>query len=136
MSLKWYGDKAKKDIELASNRFLHRAVNLVQGVAVLTLRENGNIDTGNLVGSIDTAVYQNKGEVFTNVEYAPYIEFGTGRFAENGDGRQTGWYYEDSKGIGHFTLGYKPHPFLRPALNDNKDKIKKIAEQELIKIWR
>jgi HK97 gp10 family phage protein len=64
----------------------------------------------------------------TNTEYAPYLEFGTGEFAESGDGRKGGWYYVDDKGVGHFTFGNKPQPFLRPALYGNKKKITEIME--------
>ena len=47
------------------------------------------VDDGTLRGSITSEVEDNQGIVGTNVEYAPYVEFGTGLFAANGDGRQT-----------------------------------------------
>ena len=46
------------------------------------------VDTGNLRNSITHEVYGNEGVVGTNVEYAPYVEFGTGLFSSQGDGRQ------------------------------------------------
>ena len=65
-----------------------------------------------------------EGIVYSPLEYAPYQEYGTGLFAENGNGRKTGWAYEDEKtGETIFTRGNRPHPFLRPAVNENKDKI-------------
>ena len=49
-------------------------------------------DTGELSRSIESRVEENGknivGVVFTPLEYAPYVEFGTGMYAENGDGRQ------------------------------------------------
>ena len=45
------------------------------------------IDTGNLTRSITHVVNGNEGIVGTNVEYAPYVEFGTGLFSSQGDGR-------------------------------------------------
>lgn len=88
------------------------------------------VDTGNLRGSITHKVdeLELSCRIGTNVEYAPYLEFGTGEFAENGQGRKGGWFYVDEKGNGHFTLGNKPQPFLRPALLENKETIKKMLE--------
>jgi HK97 gp10 family phage protein len=86
------------------------------------------VDTGNLRGSIHHKVYRNEliVRIGTPVEYAPYIEFGTGELAENGQGRKGGWFYVDEKGNKHFTFGNKPQPFLRPALLENKNKIDSI----------
>lgn len=73
-----------------------------------------------------------EGIVYSPLEYAPYQEFGTGLFAENGNGRKTGWAYEDEKtGETIFTRGNRPHPFLRPAVNENKDKIINIIKGAL-----
>jgi HK97 gp10 family phage protein len=91
------------------------------------------VDTGNLKGSIVHKVNESDLSVTigTNVEYAPYIEFGTGEFAEGGKGRKGGWVYIDEKGNKHFTLGNKPQPFLRPALLENKENILKIFKDAL-----
>ena len=35
------------------------------------------VDTGNLRASISTKMENNKGIVYTNVDYAPYVEYGT-----------------------------------------------------------
>ena len=73
-----------------------------------------------------------EGIVYSPLEYAPYQEYGTGLFAENGNGRKTGWAYEDEKtGETIFTRGNRPHPFLRPAVNENKDKIINIIKGAL-----
>lgn len=73
-----------------------------------------------------------EGIVYSPLEYAPYQEYGTGLFAENGNGRKTGWAYEDEKtGETIFTRGNRPHPFLRPAVNENKDKIIKTIKGAL-----
>lgn len=81
--------------------------------------------TGHLRGSIENKVERTGSEivgtVFTNVEYAPYQEFGTGLFAVNGDGRKTPWAYENAKGEIVYTRGNRPHPFLGPALRENKE---------------
>lgn len=86
------------------------------------------VDTGNLRGSITHKVdeLEMSCRIGTNVEYAPYLEFGTGEFAENGQGRKGGWFFSGADGKTHFTSGNKPQPFLRPALLNNKEVIKKI----------
>lgn len=88
------------------------------------------VDTGNLRGSITHKVdeLELSCRIGTNVEYAPYLEFGTGEFAENGKGRKGGWFFTDAEGKTHFTLGNKPQPFLRPALLENKAVIEKILQ--------
>ena len=83
--------------------------------------------TGHLRQNIGSKV-ENKGDViegtvFATPEYAPYVEWGTGLFAESG-GRQTPWAYEDPKtGEVVWTSGQKPQPYMRPALNENREKI-------------
>ena len=47
------------------------------------------VETGTLRRSINTELHKNYGEVGTNLHYAPYVEFGTGLFAQDGNGRQT-----------------------------------------------
>lgn len=90
-------------------------------------------DTGELRRSIQSTIKKEDGQivgtVFSDAEYAPYVEFGTGLFAEEGDGRKKPWSYQDDKGKWHTTSGMKPHPFLRPAFAENREKIKqKIME--------
>ena len=84
-------------------------------------------DTGALRNSITSKVNTEdgavKGVIYTPLEYAPYVEYGTGLFAEEG-GRKTPWVYKDEKtGKGVFTRGQKPQPYMRPALNENRSKI-------------
>lgn len=69
------------------------------------------------------------GKVYTPLEYAPYVEYGTGLFAEAGDGRKdVPWCYQDDEGEWHSTSGQHPQPFLRPALNENRELIIKLLE--------
>ena len=107
------------------------ACNLVEGAA----KDKAPKDTGALRRSITNRVQvvgnQVSGIVFTPLEYAPYIEYGTGLYAENGNGRQTPWVYKDDKGNYHYTHGQHPQPFMRPALNENKDEIIQIIKEAL-----
>ena len=83
--------------------------------------------TGELRRSIESKVENNGdeiiGTVFTPLEYAPYVEYGTGLFAESGGRKDVPWNYQDDKGEWHSTSGMKPQPFMRPALNENRERI-------------
>lgn len=81
------------------------------------------VDSGQLRQSINHKVEDNAGWVSTNVEYAPYVEIGTGIYSSEGGGRQTPWVYQDAKGEWHRTSGSKPQPFMKPALEQNTSKI-------------
>ena len=103
---------------------LGRACAIVEGAA----KEIAPKDTGELRRSITSRIDEEdeslKGVVYTPLEYAPYVEYGTGLFAENGDGRQdVPWYYYDDEGNLRRTSGQKPQPFLRPALNESREDI-------------
>jgi len=78
------------------------------------------------------------------INYAIYQEYGTGIYAENGQGRQTPWLWQvksqkwaDIFGIevGQSVLwhGNQPHPFIRPAWDENKDKIEEKLRTALLK---
>lgn len=68
------------------------------------------------------------GIVFTPLEYAPYIEYGTGLFAEEEGRQDVPWHYQDDEGNWHSTSGMKPHPYMRPALEENREEIKRILK--------
>lgn len=99
-----------------------QACALVEGSA----KRKAPKDTGALRRSITSEVNGTEGVVFTSLEYAPYVEFGTGLFAENGGRKDVPWEYQDDKGVWHSTSGQKPQPFMRPALNENREKIIKL----------
>lgn len=82
---------------------------------------------GDLKRSIQTKIEDNTtGIVFTPLEYAPYIEFGTGLFAENGGRQDVPWNYKDEKGEWHTTSGMRPQPYMRPALYAKRKEIIKL----------
>jgi HK97 gp10 family phage protein len=81
-------------------------------------------DTGALRRSITSKVEGLEGIIYTPLEYAPYIEYGTGLFAEKGNGKkEVPWNYQDDEGKWHSTSGLKPQPFMRPSLDENRQKI-------------
>ena len=89
--------------------------------------------TGALRGSITSEVQGLEGVVFTPLEYAPYVEYGTGLFAENGGRQDVPWHYKDDKGEWHTTSGQHPQPFMRPALEENREEIIRMLKEALKK---
>ena len=106
---------------------LNKACILVENQA----KENCPVDTGELRMSITRYVEGDTGVVGTNKHYAHYVEYGTGLFARDGNGRQTPWSYQDAKGEWHSTKGQKPQPFLEPALLDQQKEIIKIFDEAI-----
>ena len=89
--------------------------------------------TGELRRSITSTVSEQSGDlvgvVFTPLEYAPYVEYGTGLFAENGGRKDVPWHYKDDEGNWHSTSGQHPQPFMRPALEENRTEIVRILKE-------
>lgn len=85
------------------------------------------VDTGRLRASIQTFVNEDglSYDIGTKVNYAVYIEFGTGKYASNGEGRKTPWSWKDRKGNWHRTEGNPPQPFLHPAFEAEMPKFRR-----------
>lgn len=98
--------------------------------AVGYAQDNCPVDTGRLRGSITYEVDGDDCYIGTNVEYAPYIEFGTGVYAEEG-GRQTPWIFQDANGNWYQMDGTKPQPFLRPAASNHSSEYVDILKDSL-----
>lgn len=135
---------------------MNKSVALVQAKAKAGVK----VHTGELRQSILTSVEDSGdsviGTCFTNLSYAPYVEFGTGPVGqENHEGispdvtwayGQTGWRipgdamdreYAESKGLGvvegkngevlcYLTNGQPARPFMYPALKNSEDEIVEI----------
>lgn len=88
------------------------------------------VDTGRLRSSISTETEDTADGavsfVNTNVEYTPYMEYGTGEKGDPSLPHRLDWE------------GIPPHPFLRPALNSNRDSgnIQKILDYETGKVFK
>lgn len=91
-------------------------------------------DSGELRDKIDHSITNTsdgpEAKIGSPLDYAMYVEYGTGEFAENGAGRKGGWSYQTPDGEWHHTNGMSPQPFLRPAFKRNKDKIREIVGKE------
>ena len=90
-----------------------------------------SVDTGNLRNSITHTVDEEEPAAYigSNVEYAAYVELGTGKYVSGG--RPTPWVYQDEKGNWHRTNGQKAQPYLKPAVADHANTYRKIIEDEL-----
>lgn len=118
---------------------LERALSLIGELVVKRAKENivenNTVDTGELLNSITYRVEGNSVIIGTPLEYAPYVEYGTGLFAVNGDGRKdVPWRYQDAQGNWHSTSGMTPSPYLVPALHSCKGEIKQILGNSAVAI--
>lgn len=144
-------DKAADTSEF--EKALNKACLIVERAARQKAPKGSGSGGEGLAGSIRSDVINDGtalvGKVYSNLEYAPYIEYGTGKFREENpsDGywvyvrnsyksgvRSTKRYsLEDAKWIvavmrsegldAIYTNGQRPQPFMRPALNENRQRI-------------
>lgn len=83
---------------------------------------------GTLRNSITFSVDEDELIIGSNVEYAPYVELGTGPYF-NTPPEWLQYVTEKGSGEGH---GYvRPRPYLRPAIEDHLDEYKRIIQNEL-----
>ena len=115
---------------------------------------------GELAQSITSKMEDYTGIVYTPLYYAPYVEYGTGIFSihPNGGRKEVPWVYvegqhnEPGKKTIHTeqsanetvammraegipavkTYGQEPQPYLRPALDENKQEILRILGEALL----
>ena len=116
---------------IANTQKIETALGEACAIVERSAKQKAEKDTGALRRSIQSKVKDLEGIVYTPLEYAPYREYGTGLFAENGGRLDVPWNYQDDKGVWHKTSGAKPHPFMRPALNENRKKIIEILKEGL-----
>lgn len=107
------------------------------------------VDTGNLRSSIHPEVKvvgsSVVGRVYTQSEYASYIEFGTGikgkgtyPFSVTGlslEYRNTTWsYIDESTGERIWTAGHPAQPYMYPALRNSRHKTLALTKTEIKKM--
>lgn len=116
---------------LVSEQKIHNALAIAGEVVRAAAVDNCTaIDTGRLKGSITSRVEGNTAIIGTNVEYAAYVEFGTGSKGDPSVAHTTKkhWTY-CVNGKFYTTHGQAPQAFLVPALKNNIEEIKaKFAE--------
>lgn len=114
--------------DIASGEDIIQRLGIACALVERAAKELAPKDNGELRRSITSKVEGTTGIVFTTLEYAPYVEYGTGLFAEVAGRKDVPWCYQDEEGEWHSTSGQKPQPFMRPALNQNRTEILKILE--------
>ena len=117
---------AQVDIPKALAKGIEQACLTVERSA----KSNAPVQSGALRSSITHKVNIGslEGTIGSSIDYAPYVEIGTGIYSSMGGGRQGGWKYVDASGQGHFTMGSRPQPFLKPAVDTNISAILKCFE--------
>ena len=137
MSIKFEGLNEVLDSlnELADPAKLEAALEQACALVERDAKQKAPKDTGALRRSITSKIEKDggniQGVVYTPLEYAPYVEYGTGLFAEDGGRMDVPWNYQDDRGEWHSTSGQKPQPFMRPALDENREQILRILKEGL-----
>lgn len=125
-----FTDDVLKDIDAATQRFLRGGGASIES----NMKQRAPVDLGNLRNSILANVDADGDGPYVDVgptaEYAPYVEYGTGRFVSGG--RQTPWTYFDEK-LGQFvtTSGMRAQPFAKPGFDAARPTIDRLAAREL-----
>lgn len=124
-------------VRQATEQAIERALDICGGLAESHAKDNlttfPRVDTGNLRNSITYKTHMegdNEVIIGTAVHYAPYVEYGTGKFADGG-GRQSPWIYEDDNGNWHYTEGMKASHFMKNAVSQNTDEYRRVLAAEL-----
>lgn len=125
-------DEILSSIEkLADDSKIQSALGRACAVVERAAKQKAPKGNGELRRSITSRVDGLEGVVYTPLEYAPYVEYGTGLFAEEGGRRDVPWVYKDDKGEWHSTSGQHPQPYMRPALDENREEILRILKEGL-----
>lgn len=137
MSIKGLGSLMRKLDALGGNSQqalkvgIHKGVKLVQGDAkqLCTVGDSGRL-RNSIEGETEEKDGKIIGKVSTNVEYAPYVEFGTGQRGENSPSPPKADidlnYRQDWAGM-------DAQPFLYPAIKQKEDTVRNMAASELRK---
>lgn len=109
------------------------AVGQVLRKQAVLLAPIGELYGGKLRQDIDYGLVEDgkdKGvAVGNNLDYALYVNKGTGVYAEGGNGRKSEWTYFDPKTNRYYkTDGQKPQPYLRQSLDKQKGTIASLTK--------
>lgn len=118
-------DEALLLMAMACNRALEKCGLVAEGYAKRLCPS----DTGALRNSITHQVDDHDVLIGSNLEYAPYVELGTGKYYPGG--RPTPWVYQDVHGNWHYTHGNRAQPYLKPAVADHAAQYRTIIEDAL-----
>lgn len=146
---------------IVDDRAIERALQKACALTERKAKEKAPKDTGALRQSITSKVEKEDGEwtgtVYTPLEYAPYVEYGTGLFAEGGNGRKdVPWYIPlggdftkadaekyhmpitGKEGGQQWAMSWGQHAandghgFMRPALNEAREDIIRFIKEAVV----
>ena len=134
--MKRFNDIANMELRSAVND----ATTLVHGQAKALCPADTGLLRESIHMSVKSVGNELQGRVYTNTEYAAYVEFGTG---VKGNGtypysvkglsleyKNKGWaYYDEDKGKWIYTKGQKAQPYMYPAIHRQKKTIESILKQ-------
>lgn len=123
-------------LETVGDRALLRAVEAAALLVQNAAKQRVPKRTRTLSRSITTEVTRQgdavEARIGPSVAYGRFVEYGTGIHAEGGNGRQTPWVFKGAGGKFYTTSGAKPRPYMRPALDENREK----AIREIARVFR
>ena len=102
------------------------------------------VDTSKLQNAIEVRDRSTADEIIVDmgifadkeINYAIYVEFGTGVYAENGMGKKEPWVYPliiDGEVTFRKTVGMHPQPYIRPAWDEEKENVVEGLKAAVIK---
>lgn len=126
------------DVDKIVDNAIYQGAQKIQSDAKQLIKAKGAFDTGRLHGSIEVERISSGYAIGTNLEYAPYIEYGTGPLGDPSVPHTTRkfWRYKDENGNWHTSHGMKARPYLRPALNTNKRYVAKLVRSRLLNVFK
>ena len=95
MDIRFEGLEAVLDAmdEVANIEGVEQAIQQSCALVERSAKQKAPKKTGALRASITSDVSGTTGKVYTALEYAPYVEFGTGLFAEKGGRTDVPWWH-------------------------------------------
>lgn len=138
--------KLEKRLNRYSEQDVKNAVTKATVYLKSEVKKNTPVDTGALRNSIFHRIEEKngkiKGIVYTNWEYAPFVEFGTGPIGERHHQgispdveprySPTGWrYFSEKENKWIYTKGQKAQPFMYSTFKKNKAKINEYLLKEI-----
>ena len=121
---------------IANPATVEKAIGKACALVERAAKEKAPKGTGELRRSITSRIEDDGGDivgiVYTSLEYAPYVEFGTGSHSSTGGGTpKDHWAYMGDDGKMHIGKPMKARPYLKPAVANHVGTYRNIFKDEL-----
>lgn len=129
--------KIEKGIQEGINQVATEIVDMQHNIIDTNVGGDGSyVRTGQLHSGVTMLPLEKSDGVssvtITNTtSYSSYNEKGTGIYADDGNGRQDGWYYPVGDGTYRFTMGLPPKHFVKDSYEFYKDKAPTIISNSI-----